>query len=113
MADIVYLDYADGMKRVGNNVKLYVRLLTKFRNDIKTDEFEAALASGDWEAAQGQAHTIKGVAANLSLTELSRQSLEIETQIKAKAVNPGQMDILKSVLEATFAEIDRVVAENG
>lgn len=113
MADVVYLDYNDGMKRVGNNVKLYVRLLGKFKNDVKTDELEAALASGNLEAAQGQAHTLKGVAANLSLTEFHKQSLEIETQIKAKEVKPDQLGILKATLAATIVEVDKVIAANG
>jgi len=113
MADVVYLDFADGVKRVMNNAKLYSRLLTKFRNETKLDDLEAALAAGDMETAQGCAHTIKGVAANLSLTELFKQSLEIETQIKAGAVQPDQFGIIKAVLEATFTEVDRVIAENG
>jgi HPt (histidine-containing phosphotransfer) domain-containing protein len=114
MADnVVYLDYADGIKRVMNNAKLYVRLLTKFRNDTKLDDLEAALAAGDMEKAQGAAHTIKGVAANLSLAELFKQTLELETQIKAKAVEPNQMETVKTVFAETLQEVDKVIAENG
>ena len=114
MADnVVYLDYADGIKRVMNNAKLYVKLLTKFKNDTKLDDLEAALAAGDLEKAQGAAHTIKGVAANLSLSELFKQSLELETQIKANAVDPGQMEIIKAAFAATLQEVDKVIAENG
>ena len=111
--DVVYLDYADGVKRVMNNAKLYAKLLTKFSSDTKLDNLEAAIAAGDLEKAQTEAHTIKGVAANLSLTELFRQSLELETQIKAKTVNPGQMETVKTVFAATLQEVDKVIAENG
>ena len=113
MADVIYIDYADGIKRVVNNAKLYARLLTKFRNETKIGDLEASLAAGNLETAQEQTHTLKGVAANLSLTELFKQSLELETQIKAKAVVPEQIEIVKSVLEATIVEIDKVIAENG
>jgi len=114
MADnVVYLDYADGIKRVMNNAKLYVKLLTKFRNDTKLDDLEAALAADDMEKAQGAAHTIKGVAANLSLAELFKQTLELETQIKAKAVEPNQMETVKTVFAETLQEVDKVIAENG
>ena len=113
MADVIYLDFDDGVKRVMNNAKLYVRLLGKFRNETKLDELESALGAGDYEKAQGQAHTIKGVAANLSLTELNIQSLEIETQIKAKQVQPDQFGKLKAAFEATLIEVDKVVAANG
>jgi len=113
MADVVYLDFADGMKRVMNNVKLYTKLLTKFKNDTRLDDLEAAVAEGNLETAQGIAHTIKGVAANLSFTELFKQSLELETQIKANSVDPNQVKKLKSVLAATIIEIDKVILENG
>jgi len=112
MADVVYLDFAEGAKRIMNNTKLYVKLLTKFKNDTKLDDLESALAAGELEKAQGAAHTLKGVAANLSLTELFKQSLELETQIKAADVQPGQMDILKAAFTATIAEVEKVIAEN-
>jgi HPt (histidine-containing phosphotransfer) domain-containing protein len=114
MADnVVYVDIADGTKRVMNNVKLYVKLLTKFKNDTKLDSLAAAVETGDWEKAQGEAHTIKGVAANLSLQELFKQSLELETQIKAKAVDPGQIETVQAVFTATLQEADKVISENG
>ena len=111
--DVIYVDFADGVKRVMNNAKLYVKLLTKFRNDTKLDELDAALAAGNLEAAQAAAHTIKGVAANLSLAELFKQTLELETQIKAKSVNPAQMETVKAVFTVTVQEVDKVIAENG
>ena len=112
MADVVYLDFAEGVKRVMNNAKLYVKLLTKFK-DTKLDDLEAALAAGELEKAQVAAHTIKGVAANLSLTELFKQSLELETQIKAGTPDPNQMETVKTVMTATLVEVDKVIAENG
>ena len=111
--NVVYVDFTEGIKRVMNNAKLYIKLLTKFKNDTKLDDLETAIVEGDLEKAQGAAHTIKGIAANLSLTELFKQCLEIETQIKAKAVDPGQMETIKAVFAATLQEIDKVITENG
>ncbi|MCL2044310.1 MAG: Hpt domain-containing protein [Treponema sp.] len=114
MADnVVYLNFDEGVKRVMNNAKLYVRLLTKFKDGTKLDNLEAALEAGDLEKAQTEAHTIKGVAANLSLTELFNQSLELETQIKAGAVQSGQMETIKTVFNTTILEVEKVIAENG
>ena len=111
--EVIYVDFADGAKRVMNNTKLYVKLLTKFRNDTKLETLEEAITAGDMEKAQSAAHTLKGVAANLSLAELFKQSLELETQIKAKVVDPAQMELVKTVFEATIQEVDKVIAENG
>jgi HPt (histidine-containing phosphotransfer) domain-containing protein len=111
--DVVYIDFADGVKRVVNNTKLYVKLLAKFRSENKLDNLEAAIAAGDMEKARNEAHTIKGVAANLSLTELYKQSLALETQIKGGSADPAQLDTVKTAFAKTLQEIDKVIAENG
>jgi len=114
MADnAVYIDFADGLKRVVNNTKLYVKLLDKFKNENKLDGLEAAIKAGDMEKARNAAHTLKGVAANLSLTELYKQSLALETQIKGGAADPAQLNTVKTVFTRTLQEIDKVIAENG
>ena len=111
--DAVYIDFTDGAKRVMNNSKLYVKLLTKFKNDTKLDDLEGAIAAGELEKARNAVHTIKGVAANLSLTELHKQSLALENQIKAGAAEPAQLDTVRTVFAKTLQEIDKVITENG
>jgi len=111
--DVVYIDFADGVKRVMNNAKLYVRLLTKFKTDTRLDNLETAIATNDMEKAKNAAHTLKGLSANLSLTELNKQSLALETQIKAGVADPAQLNVVKSAFAKTLQEIDKVIAENG
>jgi len=111
--DVVLINYAEGLKRMMNNASFYAKMLTKFKIDPSVNELDSALAAGDIGKAQVTAHTLKGLAANLSLTELFKQSLELETQIKAGSVNPNQITILKNVHIQTLAEIDRVIAQNG
>ena len=113
MADTVYVNMTEGTARVMNNLKLYVKLLGKFVNDNNLNDLEAALAAGDLVKAQNAAHTIKGVAANLALTELFTQCLALETQIKEKAVDPAQLETVKTVFAATVQEIGKVISENG
>ena len=110
--DVVYINVEEGTKRVMNNTKLYARLLTKFKSDTSMSELDASLTAGDMEKAQIAAHTLKGLAANLSLIELFKQSLELETQIKARAVNPDQITTLKDTFARTLTEIDKVIAQN-
>jgi len=114
MADeAVYVNVTEGSARVMNNIKLYVKLLGKFKNDNNLNDLEAALAAGDMVKAQNAAHTIKGVAANLAFSELFKQCLELETQIKNGAVNPAQIETVKTVFAATLQTIDKVITENG
>jgi len=111
--DVVYIDFADGVKRVMNNSKLYVKLLGKFKNDTRLDDLEAAIAANDMEKARNAAHTVKGLAANLSLMELYKQSLALETQIKGGSADPAQLNTVKTAFAKTLQEIDKVMAENG
>jgi HPt (histidine-containing phosphotransfer) domain-containing protein len=116
MADgVVYIDMADGLKRVMNNAKLYVRLLGKFKTDMGVTLQDLVTSAGaqDWEKAQAAAHTIKGTSANLSLIELNKQALEVETQIKGKSLNPGSLEILKTCFDETISQVDKVIAENA
>jgi len=111
--DAVYVNVAEGSARVMSNMKLYVKLLGKFKNDNNLNELEAAIAAGDLVKAQNAAHTIKGVAANLAFTELFKQCLELETQIKNGAASPAQLETVKTVFAATLQAIDKVISENG
>jgi len=111
--NVVYVNFADGLKRMMNNPKLYVKLLTKFRDGTKLDALEDAFAKGDKEKLLGEAHTLKGIAANLSLAELSAKCFELEAKAKEGVLDPERVETLKTVFDATLQEIDRVIAENG
>jgi HPt (histidine-containing phosphotransfer) domain-containing protein len=107
----VYVDFEEGVKRVMNNATLYTRLLGKFKADTNLADLSAHLEAGDLEKAQISAHTLKGLAANLSLTELFQQTLDLETQIKARVIQDGALDILKNAYEETVKKVDEVIAQ--
>jgi HPt (histidine-containing phosphotransfer) domain-containing protein len=110
MADnIVYIDVDDGLRRIMDNTKLYAKLLIKFKEDLNLNNLEDALVSGDIANAKIYAHTIKGIAANLSLIELQKQALEIESQIKSGSINPEQINIVKNIYNQTIKEVDKVI----
>jgi HPt (histidine-containing phosphotransfer) domain-containing protein len=111
MSDVVYVNVDEGLKRIMNNTKLYVRLMLKFKDDTNLNNLEAALSEGDNAKAQIAAHTLKGIAANLSLIKLKKQSLEIETQIKSGSVNPDQINIVKDTYNQTIDEVDKVIQQ--
>jgi HPt (histidine-containing phosphotransfer) domain-containing protein len=113
MTDVIYINEVEGKKRVMNNGKLYAKLLTKFKNDISLNDLVAFADIQDWENAQSAIHTIKGLAANLSLTELFNQSLEVETQIKGKALKPEVLENLKACFAATLIQAEKVIAQNA
>jgi len=111
MADVVYIDIEDGLKRVMSNSKLFAKLLIKFKDDQNLNNLESVLAAGDLSKAQIHAHTLKGLSANLSLIELNKQVVELETQIKAGSVNPNQVEVVKTVYSQTLKEVEKVIAQ--
>jgi HPt (histidine-containing phosphotransfer) domain-containing protein len=107
----IYVNIDEGIKRVMNNAKLYAKLLGKFKTDTNFAELVAHLSAGDLEKAQVSAHTLKGLAANLSLTELFERIRDLESQIKERTVQDGALDMIKSVYEETVKKTDEVIAK--
>jgi HPt (histidine-containing phosphotransfer) domain-containing protein len=113
MADLVYVNFEEGVNRVMNNAKLYIKLITKFKTENNLNDLSAALGANDYEKAQVAAHTMKGIAANLSLTELFEKSKEIEAQIKEKSVQAGELEKVQAVFDETIKEVEKVIAQHG
>ena len=113
MADVIFINEEEGKKRVMNNGKLYAKLLTKFKTDTNLNNLLDFADVQDWENAKAAIHTIKGIAANLSLTELFNQSLDVETQIKGKALKQESLESLKTCFAETLIQIDEVIARNA
>jgi len=109
--DIIYVNVEDGLKRVMNNIKLFSKLLTKFKDDPTYKSIQTTLADGDMAAAQIATHTFKGLTANLSLAEMYKQCVELEIQIKAGSVKPEQLELFKAVYDKTLLEVDKVIAQ--
>jgi len=107
--DVVYINEEDGLKRMMNNGGLFSKLLIKFKNDTNMEAVEAAFGKEDLENAKTSAHTLKGLAANLSLMELYKQVLELENQLKAGTFNSDQLALVKDVYSQTLIETDKVI----
>jgi len=110
MADVIYVNEEEGIKRVVNNGKLYAKLLTKFKDGTNLNDLIAFAEAQDWEKAQGAAHTIKGIAANLSLTELFNQALDVETQIKGQSCKAESLENIKACFAETLVHVEKVIA---
>jgi len=103
-----YIDVDDALKRVGGNMALYQRLLGRFADGNQFEELENLLKSGNEEEATRMAHTIKGVAANLSLLKLRFTSAELELSLKEGTDYTAKLDELRDVYNTTM----QVISEN-
>ena len=76
---------------MGHKVNIYTNMLRSFLADVQTmgDELESLLPSGDTATAQRLLHTIKGLAATLGVTLLSKQAASAEKQLKSRPNDPS------------------------
>jgi len=113
MAEVIYINAEEGKRRVMNNEKLYAKLLTKFKADTNIVDFFAFADAQDWDKAQASIHAVKGLAANLSLTELFNQSIKVEAQVKEGSLTPDNVENLKACFAETLIHVEKVIGENA
>ncbi len=94
------LNWQDGVARVVNNRGLYAKLLIRFSDslDDAAEKVAAAVAAGNLDDAQMQAHTIKGTAANLGAEALAEAGKVLETALKDQAGVEPAIEELKKVI---------------
>ena len=105
LPDIEGLDMAGGLERVAGNKRLYSDLLVEFatkRSDVGA-QISTALASGDRESAERNAHTVKGVAGNLGMNAIFQLAGKLETAI------PESRADVQVLLNEFVSELDRQV----
>ena len=102
----------DAMSRLNNNKRLYIMLLKKFDAQGMLNDLLAKISSGDAVAAEAQAHTIKGLAANLSLSDLKEKTEAVDAKLKTGDVSFDTSDIILSVSQ-TVEAINAWIAANS
>ena len=65
-----------------NNSELYVKFLARFPDEDRITPIHEAVAAHDYDKLLAAAHKLKGVSANLGMTELSEKAAEIVTKVR-------------------------------
>jgi HPt (histidine-containing phosphotransfer) domain-containing protein len=97
-------DLSDGLKRLQGNKKLYRKLLLSFATDYRgaANDIRIALDAEDFEHAHSLVHNLKGLAGNLSATDLQAAAVNLEKLVKGgekKAPPSIQLNLKLSELE--------------
>jgi len=106
--EIEGIDIKDGLKRVGGNVPLYRGLLVKFAAKYSDagSQVTTALQSGDREAAQRIAHTIKGVAGNVGIKRVQLAAEKLEKAIREN--DSAYLTMLQDLTEVLHTQIEAI-----
>jgi HPt (histidine-containing phosphotransfer) domain-containing protein len=106
------LDSADGLRRVGGNNTLYVKLLRQFADQQgdAVGQIRAALATNDVESATRLAHTLKGVAGNLGAGEVQNAAAAVETRLRDGSPADATSQALEQLAEVLDPLVKRLRA---
>ena len=99
------IDVQDALKRIGGSMDLYKRLLNQFTGGDHIDPLEEALSTGAMDEAARLIHSLKGVAANLSLIKLSTAAKDLEDKIKSGLDHSKNFAELKHIYYETSQQI--------
>ncbi|MBF0563359.1 MAG: response regulator, partial [Alphaproteobacteria bacterium] len=101
------IDTAAGIARMAGNSGAYRRLLNKFADNQENTvaEIRKAMDRGDGALALRIAHTLKGVAGNISALSLQLTARDLEAALK-----DGGTEGLDGLILATEQELGRVVS---
>lgn len=98
-------DVDDAMRRFMNNAALYERMLGKLPATVKDKNVMEFIEAGNIETAIENAHTLKGVMGNLSVTPLYKAYTEITNLLRE-----NKPDEARSILEECLPVQEQVIA---
>jgi two-component system sensor histidine kinase/response regulator len=109
------LDRNDGLRRVGGNNNLYVKLLRQFaaQQAGAVGEIRSALGAQDPESATRLAHTLKGVAGNLGAKTVQDAAAAVEKALRDRASADAMdhsLDQLAAVLDPFMGRLRSALA---
>jgi HPt (histidine-containing phosphotransfer) domain-containing protein len=103
------IDLPSGLRRVNGNKKLFRKLLLDFAGNYEfvTEEISGFINQGDLDTALRIAHTLKGVAGNISANSIEAAASDLETSIANKDTKKykKQLSELDCVLQPAIAEL--------
>ncbi len=98
-------DVNDAIGRFMNNTSLYERMLKKLPAAVESSPVMPLIESGDFGTAEANAHTLKGVTGNLSITPLYEGYTDIVNFLrkgdsaKAKEIMEGLLPVQEKIME--------------
>lgn len=106
---IAGLDGADGLRRIGGNNKLYLKLLRQFASQQAgaVEQIRAALATKDTESATRVAHTLRGVAGILGAGPVQAAAADVEKLLR----DGSPADAIDTALEQVAVVFDPLLSQ--
>lgn len=110
LVDVAKLNKEETLDRFMDNEALYMKFLVKFLEDATYNNLVASIKADDHGQSQRCAHTLKGLASNLGLNELSGIASEMTDRFKLNDVKGARefMDALDKQYKTVCEVIGRI-----
>ena len=105
------VDVAGSVNRFSGNEALYLRFVERFREDETYSQLCRAYQKGDHEQLLTAAHTLKGVAGNLSMKDVFRWTSVIVEDLRAGDLTAAKEKM--PALEAAYSNTLTVLGQLG
>ncbi|MDD3050673.1 MAG: PAS domain S-box protein [Candidatus Cloacimonetes bacterium] len=108
------MNFSEGLSRVGENKKIYIKILKQFLKDAEdlivriNDSFE----ENNYQALNFALHNLKGASGNVGAARLSDLCKDIEDSVNNKEISIDKLSVLSEILYITKREIDNFFAKN-
>lgn len=114
--ETVGVDVNTGLKRFMNNEALYMKFLNKFLTEPTYEQLKECIEKEDYQGAFRQAHTLKGVSANLSLillTDKVSQLVELlrNCESPTEEISVKAKEYMNEITEK-YLEVSGILKEN-
>ena len=103
-------DWQDVMGRLMKEERV-VKFLRRFAAGTEMKDLEDALAAENWEGAFRASHTLKGVAANLGLSQLYRMSSELCEELRPCVKPTKDISGMAEEIRKNYADTVAMIAE--
>lgn len=118
LPDIPNFNVPLALRQLGNNVKLYNKLLDQFQKSYAgaAQEIANSVSGGDFSTAERTAHTIKGLAGSLGASSLQQTAANLEKLCREQVTGSDYSDTLAAFgkeMDAAIAGIRNHLAGNS
>jgi PAS domain S-box-containing protein len=100
----------DGLLRSSDNIKLYIKILTKFKKNYHDffSELKQTIESNDIDTAKKSAHMLKGVTGNIGADALHANLVTIDEKLKA-----GNVEGIIELIDDSQIIMKRIATQIG
>lgn len=107
------VDVAKGLRNVGNDIESLTHHLLRFpeRYGEYAVTFADQVNTELWDDALRTAHTLKGVAATLGMTDISQFAATLEKNCETRAITPEDIDQLATLIADMCANVQNTLVD--